>query len=55
MQISTRKQDYIIDTLELRKQIELLNDIFTDPKIVKVSINVKYIILVVVTKYEGNE
>lgn len=36
MQISTRKQDYIIDTLELRKQIELLNDIFTDPKIVKV-------------------
>ncbi|CAI9731187.1 exosome component 10-like [Octopus vulgaris] len=36
MQISTYDQDFIIDTLELRKELELLNDVFTDPKIVKV-------------------
>ncbi|KAG0276068.1 exosome nuclease subunit [Linnemannia exigua] len=36
MQISTRDQDYIIDTLELRGSLHLLNQAFTDPKIVKV-------------------
>ncbi|KAF9435230.1 exosome nuclease subunit [Entomortierella beljakovae] len=36
MQISTRDQDYIIDTLELRGSLHLLNQSFTDPNIVKV-------------------
>ena len=36
MQISTREEDFIIDTLSLRKELESLNEIFTDPKIVKV-------------------
>ncbi|KAG0207040.1 exosome nuclease subunit [Mortierella sp. NVP41] len=36
MQISTRDQDYIIDTLELRGSLHLLNQAFTDPKIVKI-------------------
>uniref|UniRef100_A0A8C5B2M4 Exosome component 10 n=1 Tax=Gadus morhua TaxID=8049 RepID=A0A8C5B2M4_GADMO len=36
MQISTREQDYIIDSLELRGELYLLNEVFTDPDIVKV-------------------
>ncbi|KAJ8319871.1 hypothetical protein KUTeg_001458 [Tegillarca granosa] len=36
MQISTREEDYLIDTLELRSDLYLLNDVFTDPSIVKV-------------------
>lgn len=36
MQISTREQDYIIDGLELRGELYLLNEVFTDPAIVKV-------------------
>ncbi|KAG0200226.1 exosome nuclease subunit [Mortierella sp. GBA30] len=36
MQISTRDQDYVIDTLELRGSLHLLNHSFTDPNIVKV-------------------
>ncbi|CAL8369388.1 unnamed protein product [Lota lota] len=36
MQISTREQDYIIDTLELRGELYLLNEVFTDPDVVKV-------------------
>ncbi|KAF9116697.1 exosome nuclease subunit [Mortierella sp. AM989] len=36
MQISTRDQDYVIDTLELRGSLHLLNQSFTDPNIVKV-------------------
>jgi len=36
MQISTRDQDFLIDTLELRKQMQCLNSSFTDPQIVKV-------------------
>ena len=36
MQISTRSKDYVIDTLLLRHELHVLNDIFTDPKIVKV-------------------
>ena len=36
MQISTRKQDWIVDTLELREDLIALNQVFTDPKIVKV-------------------
>ncbi|BFZ59106.1 exosome nuclease subunit [Saitoella coloradoensis] len=36
MQISTRDQDWLIDTLELREELEVLNEVFTDPKIIKV-------------------
>ncbi|KAL4646114.1 exosome component 10 isoform X1 [Arapaima gigas] len=36
MQISTREEDYIIDTLELRSEMYILNETFTDPAIVKV-------------------
>uniref|UniRef100_A0A672RAU3 Exosome complex component 10 n=1 Tax=Sinocyclocheilus grahami TaxID=75366 RepID=A0A672RAU3_SINGR len=36
MQISTREEDFIIDTLELRSEMYILNEIFTDPAIVKV-------------------
>ncbi|XP_046576911.1 LOW QUALITY PROTEIN: exosome component 10-like [Haliotis rubra] len=36
MQVSTREQDYIIDTLELRHNMHIFNEVFTDPNIVKV-------------------
>lgn len=36
MQISSREKDYIIDALELRSEMHILNEVFTDPKIVKV-------------------
>ncbi|XP_037540178.1 exosome component 10 [Nematolebias whitei] len=36
MQISTRDEDFIIDTLELRGEMYILNESFTDPSIVKV-------------------
>ncbi|NXY86867.1 EXOSX protein, partial [Alcedo cyanopectus] len=36
MQISTRTEDFIVDTLELRSDMNLLNETFTDPAIVKV-------------------
>uniref|UniRef100_A0A8C5U945 Exosome complex component 10 n=1 Tax=Malurus cyaneus samueli TaxID=2593467 RepID=A0A8C5U945_9PASS len=36
MQISTRTEDFIIDTLELRSNMNILNETFTDPAIVKV-------------------
>lgn len=36
MQISTRNSDYIIDTLELRDKMQVLNEIFTNPAVVKV-------------------
>lgn len=36
MQISTRDKDYIIDTIALRDDLHVLNEAFTDPKIVKV-------------------
>ncbi|CAL1281683.1 unnamed protein product [Larinioides sclopetarius] len=36
MQISTRETDYIIDVLELRSEMFILNEVFTNPKIVKV-------------------
>ncbi|RWS16344.1 exosome component 10-like protein [Dinothrombium tinctorium] len=36
MQISTREDDFIIDTLELRSELHCLNEVFTDPKVVKV-------------------
>ena len=36
MQISTREEDFIIDTLRLRDELEELNEVFTDPEIIKV-------------------
>ncbi|NXO59382.1 EXOSX protein, partial [Aramus guarauna] len=36
MQISTRTEDFIIDALELRSDMNILNETFTDPAIVKV-------------------
>jgi len=36
MQISTRQDDFIVDTLLLRKHMHILNQSFTNPNIVKV-------------------
>lgn len=36
MQISNRQFDWIVDTIALRDELHVLNEIFTDPKIVKV-------------------
>uniref|UniRef100_A0A336LL95 Exosome complex component 10 homolog n=1 Tax=Culicoides sonorensis TaxID=179676 RepID=A0A336LL95_CULSO len=36
MQISTRKKDYIFDTILLRDELHILNEVFTKPDIVKV-------------------
>ncbi|XP_036389314.1 exosome component 10 isoform X1 [Megalops cyprinoides] len=36
MQISTRDEDFIVDCLELRSEMYILNETFTDPSIVKV-------------------
>lgn len=37
MQISTREKDWIVDTLRpWRHKLEVLNEVFTDPKIIKV-------------------
>ena len=36
MQISTRDTDYLIDTLGLRSELHILNEIFTKPSILKV-------------------
>ena len=38
MQISTRRLDFIVDTLALRSHLHVLNKVFTDPEVVKVSI-----------------
>nr|KAG5707355.1 hypothetical protein BaRGS_005322 [Batillaria attramentaria] len=36
MQISTRQKDFLIDTLALRSDMHILNEVFTDPNLVKV-------------------
>lgn len=37
MQISTRDKDWIVDTLQpWRHKLEVLNEVFADPKIIKV-------------------
>jgi exosome complex exonuclease RRP6 len=36
MQISTREEDWVVDTLLLREELGELNEVFTDPGIVKV-------------------
>lgn len=42
MQISTRESDWVVDTIALREELEELNEVFTDPNIVKVTISVLY-------------
>lgn len=37
MQISTVTEDFLIDTLSLRNDLSPLNEIFTNPAVVKVS------------------
>jgi len=37
MQISTRHDDYIVDTLTLREELEELNEVFTNPDVLKVA------------------
>lgn len=44
MQISTREEDFIIDTLALREELEVLNEVFTHPSIIKVCVRVISII-----------
>ena len=36
MQLSTRDEDWVVDTLAVREELEELNEVFTDPNIVKV-------------------
>ncbi|KAL0476579.1 exosome complex RNAse RPR6 [Acrasis kona] len=36
MQISTLEQDYLVDTLQLRQHLNILNESFTDPSIIKI-------------------
>lgn len=36
MQISDRKNDFIVDTLVLREELQVLNTVFANPKIIKV-------------------
>ncbi|KAF8802130.1 hypothetical protein BYT27DRAFT_7113139 [Phlegmacium glaucopus] len=36
MQISDREEDWVVDLLAVRDEVELLNEVFTDPGIVKV-------------------
>jgi exosome complex exonuclease RRP6 len=35
IQISTRKQDFLLDSIALREHLHLLNSVFSNPKIVK--------------------
>ena len=36
MQISSRTEDFLIDTIALRDQLNILNNVFTNPNVVKV-------------------
>lgn len=36
MQVSTRDRDYVIDTIALREELHVINEVFTDRRIVKV-------------------
>ena len=39
MQISTRDKDWLVDTLKpWREKVQVLNEVFTDPNILKVSL-----------------
>jgi hypothetical protein len=41
LQISTRTKDFVVDALALRDDLPLLNNVFTHPKILKVSSRLK--------------
>jgi len=41
MQISTREEDFIVDTLALRDELEDMNEVFTDRKLRKCSMGRK--------------
>jgi exosome complex exonuclease RRP6 len=47
MQVTTREEDFVVDTLALREEMQELNEVFTDPKIVKVCIVIFDILFVV--------
>jgi exosome complex exonuclease RRP6 len=47
MQISTRQEDWIVDTLLLRDELEELNEVFTDPKIVKVACLFRLLLIII--------
>ena len=36
LQISDRNEDWVVDLLAVRDEVEALNEVFTDPNIVKV-------------------
>lgn len=36
LQISTWEKDYVIDALKLRDKLHVLNDVFTNPAVLKV-------------------
>ena len=38
MQISTREEDFVVDTLAVREELEELNEVFTNPSVVKVDV-----------------
>jgi exosome complex exonuclease RRP6 len=45
MQISTRQKDWIVDTLKpWRQSLQVLNEVFADPNIVKVCLNTRRLI-----------
>jgi exosome complex exonuclease RRP6 len=46
MQITTREEDFVVDALALRQEMQELNEVFTDPKIVKVCISVLDILFI---------
>ena len=47
MQLSTRQEDWIVDTLVVREELAELNEVFTDPEIVKVCVpQSDYVLLV---------
>ena len=42
MQITTREEDFVIDTIALREELQDLNEVFTDPTIIKVNFSHRY-------------
>ena len=52
MQLSTRQEDWIVDTLVVREELAELNEVFTDPEIVKVSVSQSDCVLLA-TEFSG--
>ncbi len=46
MQVSTRTEDYLVDTIALRSQLHILNTSFTNPAILKVVIRRCFFLLI---------